>query len=294
MIKNCFNNDTQILIDNKIIGFKKLNLTKDEYKDLVLNICPPDINGNKNFYLVGKNNHKYLYQPDKEKLSEYEISNFKKWCMHIDVTPVIDASDNVLENKSHTSYVSMHMTNFTCDTSFGKTLFLDLTKMYNSCPKEFIYFLSRSKLEHHIATAKEHNINAPVKTEVNMDQYELDSKTIENELEIEKAKIKNLPSIFFPLRTHPITKETILFWPTYSSVQLHGGSKPWFEEFKIWVKNYIDNKNNWHEWEWDQGDVIIFDNRCMLHTFTPGWKPEERVFDQIIVGFEKPFYNHEE
>ncbi|MEY2868796.1 MAG: taurine dioxygenase [Bacteroidota bacterium] len=292
MAEILFTKNTKKLINDKIIGFKKLNITKDEYKNLVLDICPSDVSGNKDFYLVGKNSHKYLYQPNIDTLSKHEIDNFKRWCMHVDVTPIVNSSNNILEENTHTSYVSMHMTNFTCDSSFGKTLFLNLIKLYNDCPQKYIELLMDNKLEHHIATGKEHDIDAPIKTEINMDQYELDYRTTQSELEIEEAKIKNLPSIFFPFRTHPITRETILFWPTYSSVQLHGGSRPWFEEFKMWVKEYLDNQENWYEWEWSQGDVIIFDNRCMLHTFTPGWKPEQRVFDQIIVGFEKPFYNH--
>lgn len=292
MINNIFDTNKNKLINDKIVIYKKLSLSKNEYKKLVFETCPVDIKNNNDFYYIEDNKHKYLYQLNKDNLSDHEIKKFKNWCMHVDVTPVVQKENNSLDENSHTAYVSMYMKTFTCEKKFGKTLFLNLIKLYNDCPQQYIDLLLQNKLEHHIATAAEYGIDAPQKTTINLDQYKLDATAAATEQNIEEAKINNFPSIFYPFRTHPITKETILFWPTYSSVQLHGGSKPWFEEFKQWIKNYLDQEKNWYEIEWDQGDVIIFDNRCMLHTFTPGWEPEQRVFDQIILGFEKPFYQH--
>jgi hypothetical protein len=260
------------LTKNKLIGFKKLNLTTDEYKELVLEICFLNKKNNENFYLAEKNNHQNLYQPNKETLSKSKIDSFKKWCMHVDIDVTLSSSNNILENNLHTSYVSMYMRTFNCDKTSGKTLLLDLTKLYNNCPNHFRSLLLDAKLEHHLAEPEEFNLNT--------------------EMHVVKNCNTSVPVIFFPLRTHPLTKETILFWPTYSSAKLQGGSKPWFEEFKKWIKEQLDDSNNWHTWEWDEGDVLIFDNRCMIHTFTPGWTPDERVFDQIIAGFEKPYYDN--
>jgi hypothetical protein len=262
---------SQELIKHKLVGFERLNLTADEYKNLVLEICFLNKKSDEKFYLVEKNNHQNLYQPNKKTLSKLEIDNFKKWCMHVDVDLTLTASDNVLEDNLHTSYVSMYMRTFKCDKSFGKTLLLDLTKMYDNCPNYFKSFLLDATLEHHLAEPEEFNLNTQ-------------TQFVENDA-------KSIPVIFFPFRTHPITKETILFWPTYSSTKLHGGLKQWFEEFKEWIKQQLDDNNNWYTWDWDEGDVLIFDNRCMIHTFTPGWDPSERIFDQIIAGFEKPYYD---
>jgi alpha-ketoglutarate-dependent taurine dioxygenase len=262
------------LIDNKLVGFKKIELSDSEYEK----ICTV-VSGVDQLYWLKKKNHSTLYQPDKETLTEKSIKNFRDWCMHLDVTPVIDGMNNNLDNYGHTSYVSMNMKTFKCNKKYGKTVFLDLIKLNNSCPDYFKEKLLESKLEYHISKAKDFNIDAPKKPPVNRADYNSDL-----EAEIANAKIDPLSGIFYPFRTHPITKETILFWPTYLSSQLVGGSKPWFEEFKLWIKNYIDEKNNWDEWEWSKNDIIIFDNRCMLHSFTPGWKPKERIFDQIILG----------
>lgn len=263
---------SQELIKHKLVGFEGLDLTADEYKNLVLEICFLNKKSDEKFYLVEKNNHQNLYQPNRKTLSEFEIDSFKKWCMHVDIDLTLSASDNVLENNMHTSYVSMYMKIFNCDKSFGKTLLLDLTKMYNNCPNYFKSLLLDAKLEHHLAQPEEFNLNT--------------------QTQFVKNYATSVPVIFFPFRTHPVTKETILFWPTYSSAKLHGGLKPWFEEFKEWIKKELDNIDNWYMWEWDKGDILLFDNRCMIHTFTPGWDPAERVFDQIIAGFEKPYYDN--
>lgn len=283
------------LVKNKLVGFKKLNPTIEEHEQIVLNVSivnekNENIN-DKEFYWVTNHAHRDLYQPNKLSLNKDIVESFKKWCMHVDVTPVIDQSNNLLDNNPHTAFVSMHMTTFNCDNSFGKTLLLDLTNLYKKCPQEFKDKLTGQYLEHHIATAEEFGIDTPAKSKVEMNKYELGGLAAEMELVVEQAKIKNLFSIFYPFRTHPVTKETILFWPSYSSVQPHNKSILWFDELKSWIKDYLDDESNWYEWTWDQGDVIIFDNRCMLHTFTPGWKSNERVFNQIILGFENPFYD---
>jgi hypothetical protein len=268
------------IIDNKLIGFKKIYLLDEEYESLALALTECS-----EFYWIKDVSHSDIYQSTQGDISEEGLKNFRNWCMHVDVTPVLDEENNNLDAHSHTSYVSMNMKTFNCDNKYGRTVFLDLIKLNYSCPNYFKEKLLKSKLEYHIAKNKDFNINAPEKTLSKESDY--DSYVT---LDIAKRIIDSIPGVFYPFRTHPITKETILFWPTYLSSQLVGGSESWFGEFKLWIKEYIDEDSNWIEWAWDEGDVIIFDNRCMLHSFTPGWKPEDRVFDQIILGHDDPFF----
>jgi hypothetical protein len=268
------------IIDNKLIGFKKIHLLDDEHQALAVTLTEES-----QFYWIRENNHRHIYQPSQDNLSHKSIKNFRNWCMHVDVTPISNEEDNKLDNHSHTSYVSMNMKKFSCDNKYGKTVFLDLIKLNDFCPNHFKEKLLKSNLEYHIAKDEDFNINAPKKSEFNLEDF---GSYVD--AEIAKRIINPVTGIFYPFRTHPITKETILFWPTYLSSQLVGGSKSWFEEFKIWIKEYIDEDSNWIEWEWNEGDIVIFDNKCMLHSFTPGWKPEDRIFDQIILGDDNPFF----
>ena len=43
-------------------------------------------------------------------------------------------------------------------------------------------------------------------------------------------------------------------------------------------------------WEWGQGDLVIWDNRAVLHSFSPGWSHDQRIFTRCEVGKEKPTY----
>ena len=287
----------EVLIKDKLIGFKKLNPTIEQHEKMVLNVCTikernEKVN-DKEFYWVIDHAHRDADLPDKFSLNEDIIESYKKWSMHLDIQAVLDQSDNSLDDKVHMQIVSMHMTTFDCDANSGKTVLLDLTKLYEDCPQEFKDKLIGEYLESHASSSgKEFGFDAPPKTKAQMNKYKLTPEIEEMELKVEEAKIKNFFSVFSPFRTHPITKETILFWPSYSSgIQLHDKSTLWFDELKSWVKDYLDNKDNWYEWTWGVGDVIIFDNRCMLHSYTPGFEIGERVFNQIIVGFEKPFYD---
>jgi hypothetical protein len=285
------------LIKNKLIAFKKLNPTIEEHEEMVLNISTikernEKVN-RKKFYWVIDHAHRDADLPNKLFLDEDTIESYKKWSMHLDIQAVLDQSDNSLDDKVHMQVVSMHMTTFDCDNRFGRTYLLDLTKLYKNCPQEFKDKLIGEYLENHIsATGKEFGFDAPPKTKIQTDKYKLAPAILEMELKTEEAKIKNFFSVFSPFRTHPITKETILFWPSYAScIKLHNKSTSWFDELQSWVKDYLDDKNNWYEWTWDVGDVILFDNRCMLHSYTPGFEIGERIFNQIIVGFEEPFYD---
>lgn len=271
---------SKVLNDKKIVGFKKINLLDQEHE-----IISKKITNRNDLHWVKKYNHHNLYQPDIKTLTKKQTLDFIKWCMHVDVTPITDSAENILDDRAHTAYVSMNMKVFNCSSSYGKTIFLDLIKLNNACPNDFKKKLSNSKIQYNIAKSKDFDIDAPPKTLSNLDQSDSDL-----EIAIAKAKVNPLPGIFYPFRTHPVTGETILFWPNYKSSELIDGPKEWFDEFKQWVKEYLDEETNWYSWEWSQGDILIFDNRCMLHSFTPGWKPEDRIFSQIILGYDKPYF----
>ena len=42
--------------------------------------------------------------------------------------------------------------------------------------------------------------------------------------------------------------------------------------------------------EWEEGDLFIWDNRNLMHTFEGGWALGSRIFDKVEYGHEKPYY----
>lgn len=184
--------------------------------------------------------------------------------MHVDIPPILDEQSANLNSSTQCAYVSMIMRKFTCDEKYGQTVFLDLINLYKECPKDFLMPLKSAIFEHH-----------------------RDKKNYDFSPDIQNTK--QIPGLFSPIRIHPITKEKILFWPSYMNVQINGDKLDWFYDFKLWVKTYLDNEDNWINWNWSEGDLLIWDNRAVLHSFTPGWKHSERIFDQIVVGYQAPF-----
>lgn len=150
-----------------------------------------------------------------------------------------------------TSLLSMHMTVFTCPQERGQTYFVSLIDLYESLPQPLKDALQTALFEHSNGT----------------------------------------DSVVHPaLRTHPITGETALYWKD-NGVSLHGTDSGWFSELKHEVNKYLLNPDNWWSWSWSAGDLVIWDNRCLLHSFGPGWDHNERVFTRGNIGQEKPFYD---
>lgn len=151
-------------------------------------------------------------------------------------------------------YTGMHMKTFTCSPFVGQTYFLDLSYLYKMCPNVFLEKLANIKL-----------LNVTGFPEENIHQ------------------LTPHPAVII----HPITMEEMIYW-TGHDIRLTGGhSEDWFEEFKIWVAEFISDAKNRKSWNWNQGDVLIWDNRAVAHSFSPGWKHSERIFSRCEVGFER-------
>ncbi len=256
------------LVKNKIIGFRGAIFTKQNIEKIVLGLGKLSEldDQNKEFYWVSDFNHEYLNTGYLLDPTEEQIAEFEKWSMHVDIMPILDGENNNLDERNASCYVAMHMQKFTCDPKFGKTSFLSLIKLYNECPGEYKNYLNASILEHHSNTDQHGN-----KLEPNSNPQQC--------------------GLFYPYRTHPVTKETILFWPSFKNVQLNGDKKEWFIDLKNWIMDYLSDKKNWYDWSYEEGDLLIWDNRAILHSFSPGWKNEERIFDQLVMGFQIPYYD---
>lgn len=153
-----------------------------------------------------------------------------------------------------TSLISMHMKTFSCPKERGQTHFASLIDLYESLP----------------GWMKGHLQDAQFESWTGSDDFS--------------------GSAHPALRTHPVTGETSLYW-SGADTRLVGGEAEWFIELKKLVTDYLVDQSNWWTWEWSEGDVLVWDNRCLIHSFSPGWTREQRIFDRGSIGHEKPFYD---
>lgn len=99
------------------------------------------------------------------------------------------------------------------------------------------------------------------------------------------SQIYKSPIIF----THPYAGHNVIFWPTYN-VEYAAGDKEVFIEVSKIIESYRSDPNNWYEHQWEEDDLVIFDNTSMVHAFTPGWKSNERIFNQVTCNTVEPSY----
>lgn len=228
------------LLHNKVIGFKGLLADDKDFGNLMINLYQ----GKKNITelkpgTIYGQSHSY----DQNTLDE-NIEHFIYGHWHVD-NPFYEEVP---------CYTGMHMQTFTCDSSVGQTHFLDLSQLYNECPKQFIQELEKTNL-----------MSATGCLEENL------------------HKIIPHPAVV----VHPVTNENMIYWTGHDMRLQNGEDKEWFSQFKIWISKFISDPKNRKTWTWNQGDILIWDNRAVAHSFSPGWKHHERIFNRCEVGFEK-------
>lgn len=206
-------------------------------------------------------NHEHLEAPSDKNDESFILYNW-----HVDFPP-----EDV--PKLLCSYISIHMKVFNCESDVGQTLFINLVDLYKRCPEKYKKELNKNDVQF-----------------IGL-RGSMPGETVNNRT-------------FRALRTHPVTKETILFWTCgfwsgfeneindlkfTPAVKLNGENKDWFNSFSNWVLSELRNKDNWGIWSWSKDDFIIWDNRALLHSFTGGWKKEDRIFWRSNIASEEVF-----
>ena len=230
---------SETLIDNKVVGFKNISITDDEFGQIMLSLY----RGTQEYSELNPGTiYDQNHQHDLNTLDD-DIERFIYGRWHVD-NPFY---------KEVSCYTGMRMRHFSCPESCGQTHFIQLSELYNNCPKEFIEKLKTTEL-----------ISATGCLEENW------------------HKIHPHPAIV----KHPVTDENMIYW-TGHDMRIDGEHK-WFEDFKKWISEYVSSPKNRITWNWSEEDVLVWDNRAVAHSFSPGWTHEQRIFTRCEVGFEVP------
>jgi taurine dioxygenase len=113
----------------------------------------------------------------------------------------------------------------------------------------------------------------------------LDAKYVE--------RSKNIPpGNTFPhpvVRTHPLTKEKLLYMNIAYEVEFENISYNEGVELFNKLKNHIINLDYKYEHNWENNDLVFWDNRATIHYRPPFDSNVRRVLKRITIGGEKPF-----
>lgn len=91
------------------------------------------------------------------------------------------------------------------------------------------------------------------------------------------------------VRTHPITGEKILYM--HRAYEMEFKDTSYKEGLQLWqcLNEYIDSTKAIYEHHWENGDLVIWDNRATLH-YRPAFdKSIRRILKRVSIAGEKPF-----
>lgn len=91
------------------------------------------------------------------------------------------------------------------------------------------------------------------------------------------------------VRTHPFTSQKILYM--HRAYEMEFENEPYECGFKVWntLNNYIDNSNFTYEHHWENGDLVIWDNRATIHYRRQFDATIRRVLKRVSIAGERPF-----
>ena len=233
----------EILVRNKMIGFKEVNPTSDEFAEIMKLLYRGD---NDPSSLEAGILVDQKHEGNKYTLTD-EVESFINSQWHMD--------NSFLEKIP--CYTGLKMDKFTCPPTAGQTHFYSLVNAYKDCPEHIKPYLEDAVF-------------------VNGTGF------IGNDI----GSINTHPA----LRTHPSTGETMLVWSGHDVSLPDGEEQQWFTDLRIHMQSQLLSPELRYTWSWSQGDLIVWDNRSVLHSFSPGWTHDQRVFTRCEVGREKPVY----
>ena len=275
-IIDCFEIYADLLLEHKAIGFEDpLYLTPEQQAEVMLRLFDFELCRNiqatrgANVWLNNTNKH---LSASGRMIEGGDPLDCMRGNWHADT----------VEDKRPISYLSMSMAEYDCPEGQGDTVLVNLEDLYKKCPyKEYLKNLSFAH---------------PPRSGIGLDR---DAE----------------PQIHPALRTHPVTGKTSLcisdgrilpvgafkdalgsgwgagFDPA-GDIQGYGymGSDEQLEfvKYMTWIHNQMNDPENQQWFRWKEGNFLIWDNRCHIHSFS-GWTGP-RSFNRGLAGTDAVWY----
>jgi len=249
------------LLNEKVLFFNTVELSHEEIADF-LPLLDQQCTDRRVEYLNNQQHEGLLRAPSSITVDEQEDFVFRNW-----------HCDNSLAENPHCQIpviISMRMDTLKCDRDLSKTLFVDTKKMLDNAPRDLVDWMKGT--------------------------YFIDLMGYENEGKIPYVSNDDLvkPLRAFPsIMTHEVTgfNHFVLMSQKYS---FFPENKTMEEKYRLYVKDYLSDYNNMDIITWNEGSLVVWDNRSVIHSFQAGWQDDERIFTRYQFGFTLPFYRPEE
>ena len=143
----------------------------------------------------------------------------------------------------------MHMTK--SSNTGGNTRFVDLERAYDCLDQNDVDFIRRM-----VSPGWNADINEP--------------------------PMYRKPEFMHPsIRVHPVTGKRSIFYNGQNTVAKDNDK---WVEYKLKLLEIFERKENMIEISWEDGDLVIWDNRSVAHAVMGGYNHGERIYNKIEIG----------
>ncbi|MCH7307762.1 taurine dioxygenase [Acinetobacter sp. NIPH 1852] len=114
-----------------------------------------------------------------------------------------------------------------------------------------------------------------------------------NEVERQKLEqtFKRNPPVIHPVvRTHPVTGQPILFVSEGFTTRINELDKAESTELLQYLFAHATSEQFHLRWQWQAGDVAIWDNRCTQHKALFDYGDAHRIMHRATINGDVPFY----
>lgn len=158
----------------------------------------------------------------------------------------------------------------------GDTEFADMYRAYETLPEETKKRIAGLKGIHAVSKAKNKRVTISARRPDAKDHYEMQ---------------KSIPDQVWPLvRTHPVTGKKALYLSARFTIGIEGMSEAEADEILDPLFEHQIRPEFVYTHKWKDGDLVIWDNRCVMHRGTGGYTyPDVRTMHRTVVAGERPF-----
>lgn len=114
-----------------------------------------------------------------------------------------------------------------------------------------------------------------------------------NDVECQKLEetFKRNPPVVHPVvRTHPVTGQPILFVSEGFTTRINELDETESAELLQYLFAHATNEQFHLRWQWQAGDVAIWDNRCTQHKALFDYGDAHRIMHRATINGDVPFY----
>lgn len=191
---------------------------------------------------------------------------------------LIDGGDYWHSDSSHRDYPSMATLLFAVrnPSTGGDTEFADMVAAYEALPEETKERIAPLNGIHAVSKLKNKRVQVSPRRPDGKDFYE---------------RQKALPDQIWPLvRTHPVTGEKALYLSPRFTIGIEGVNAAQADEILETLFAHQIRAEFLCRHRWQDGDVVMWDNRCVIHRATGGYVyPDIRTMHRTVIAGDKPF-----